>query len=318
MVKNLVNKSQFAEMAGVSAAAVTKACKSTLARALVGKRIDLDHEDAVKYLARHDPVETPTMAAGLDPLHEKALQHCQETGKYSISELQRALRIGWDRASSIMGVMKATGKVPDKPTHTSPIKHEKPQDRPKPAGRPPPPPAPPPRTSTTPPDARVVSGKERVRETKKSVAQQRLAAAFQAGDDEFEDGDIIHEVPEDIEAFADMTLRELIRRFGTDVAFLDWLKATKEIEAINEKRLKNAQTKGSLVSRALVQNGVIDVFNSAHLRLLKDGAKSIAAGAISKHASGAEPAAIEAYVSDILGSFIKPVKNKISRALKDA
>ncbi len=125
-------------------------------------------------------------------------------------------------------------------------------------------------------------------------------------------------IPDDIREFAEFTLREVIDKFGTDVRFVDFLNAVQKIEAINEKRLKNAQTKGELISRVLVQNGVIDVFNSAHLRLLKDGAKSIAAGATSKYASGANLAEVEAFVSDILGSFIRPVKNKISRALKNA
>ena len=133
-----------------------------------------------------------------------------------------------------------------------------------------------------------------------------------------EDNKKILEVPDDISAFADMSLRELTDRFGTDEAFKFWLGATKTIEEINEKRLKNAQTQGTLISRQLVHVGVIDTFNSAHLRLLKDGAKSISAGVISKHESGAGLADIEDYVSDILGSFIKPVKAKIARVLKNA
>ena len=117
---------------------------------------------------------------------------------------------------------------------------------------------------------------------------------------------------------SDFTVREVFEKFGTESRFIDFLAAIQKIEAINEKRLKNAQTKGLLISRELVKNGVIDTFNSAHLRLLKDGAKSIAAGAISKHSSGAELAEVEGYVSDILGSFIKPVKSKIDRVLKNA
>ncbi len=121
----------------------------------------------------------------------------------------------------------------------------------------------------------------------------------------------------DIETIGTMTLNEIITRFGSDVAFLDWLKATKEIETVIEKRLKNAQTKGTLISRRLVERGVIDIINSAHLRMLKDGAKSITAGVVSKTASGAELKEIENYVSDVLGSFIKPVKNKMVRCLQD-
>ncbi len=111
---------------------------------------------------------------------------------------------------------------------------------------------------------------------------------------------------------------ELIEQFGTDTRFIDWLNATQKIEGINEKRLKNAATEGKLIARELVENGVINIFNSAHLRLLKDGAKSITAGVLSKHGGGAELAEIELFVTDILGSFIKPVKSKIVRILKDA
>ena len=113
-----------------------------------------------------------------------------------------------------------------------------------------------------------------------------------------------------------MSLGDIVRKFGTDTRFVDWLRAVKAIEDINEKRLKNAEKQDELVSRKLVEIGVFDVFNAAHLKLMKDGAKSIAAGAISKHVSGADLVDVERYVSDILGSFINPVKEKIIRSLK--
>ena len=96
------------------------------------------------------------------------------------------------------------------------------------------------------------------------------------------------------------------------------LRSLKSIEDIHEKRLKNAQTNGTLVARRMVEVGIIDVFNSAHLRIMADGAKTIAAGVVSKHAAGAADAEIENYVSDILGSFFKPVKGKVARTLKNA
>lgn len=157
----------------------------------------------------------------------------------------------------------------------------------------------------SPPVTTKLRGQAVVKENKKRQSPQ-------------EDREGTIDIPEDIQAFGDFTLYELIEKFGTDTRFVDWLSATQKIEAINEKRLKNAQTKGELISRELVKNGVIDTFNAAHLRLLKDGAKSIAAGVISKHSGGAELSECEAYVSDILGSFIKPVKGKIKRVLKNA
>lgn len=267
-------------MAGVNPSTVTRLCDTILKAAVVGKQIDAAHPDAVKYLEDRERDQTPAAATGLDPLYEEAVASCNEAGRYSISFVQRKLRIGYNRASKIIEVMRVNGLIPEK-------------------GASPQPPA------QAEPVVIKPRGQAAVKEAKKRLPPP-----------EEREGTI--DIPEDIQAFADFTLRELIEKFGTDTRFVDWLSATQKIEAINEKRLKNAQTKGELISRELVKNGVIDTFNAAHLRLLKDGAKSIAAGVISKHAGGAELSEVEAYVSDILGSFIKPVKGKISRVLKNA
>jgi hypothetical protein len=125
------------------------------------------------------------------------------------------------------------------------------------------------------------------------------------------------EAPEDIESLAELTLRELINRYGTADRFRDWLRAVKEIEAINEKRIKNAMTLGKVVSRSLIDKAVMDPINSAHLRLMTDGAKTITATVIAKHNSKINDQAIEALVSDLIGSFIKPAKNRIIRNLAE-
>lgn len=126
------------------------------------------------------------------------------------------------------------------------------------------------------------------------------------------------EIPSNIRDFMDMTIMEIVQKFGTDYRFVDWLKAAAQIEGIEEKRLKNAQSRGNLISRDLVQKGVIDQINNAHLRLLKDGVKTISAGAMAKVGAGAEQQDVEAYVSDIVGSYLRPVKSRMVRALEDA
>ncbi len=130
--------------------------------------------------------------------------------------------------------------------------------------------------------------------------------------------DMLHSIPEDIRAFADMSLRDLVHRFGTDVAFLDWLKATKAIEDINEKRLKNAQTRGELVSRHLMKIGVIEPIDAAHIKLLTDGAKTIARRVTAMTAAGKSVEDCEKFVADQMTSFIRPIKAKVARALKNA
>ena len=49
----LIGRSKLARIAGVSPAAVTKACKTQLADACHGKRLDLDHPSVRQYLEKH-------------------------------------------------------------------------------------------------------------------------------------------------------------------------------------------------------------------------------------------------------------------------
>jgi hypothetical protein len=207
-------------MCGVTPQAINKAIKGVLEPALVGGRIDLDHENAVEYLNRTD-----------------------------------------------RGSVKQSGKPAD-----------------------------------------YVRGHAAKKNKEKAESLKSMA-------EDPADGKI-HEVPADIEAFADMTLRELIERFGTETAFCDWLKATKEIESINEKRLKNAQTMGDLVSRDLIKVGIIEPIDSAHIKLLTDGAKTISVRAIALHEAGKSSGEIEKFVSEQMTSFIRPVKSKVSRIMR--
>jgi len=212
MGQELISKAEFARRAGVSSAAITKACGKSLTAAVVGKRIDAGHPAALAYLDAQIPqVDVVVNGRTVKPR-------------------------GWAARND----KKKQEPAPD-----------------------------------------------------------------------------ILEVPADIQAFADKTLRELVERFGTDTRFLDWLKATKEIELINEKRIKNAQSKGELVSRELVKLAVIDPINAAHLKMLTDGAKTITRRVTAMHDANRDIGDIEKFVSDQIASFIKPVKAKVIRALKD-
>jgi hypothetical protein len=180
-------------------------------------------------------------------------------------------------------MMDAAGLIPDK-TEQPPIITK-------------PPPLKPPR---------VIKGQELLKNERKSEA---LSNMFQPPRE--------HEVPEAIEAFADMSLRQIIKRFGTEQAFVDWLKAGKEIEAIEEKRLKNAEKKGQLVNRELVKRGIIEPIDSMHIKLLTDGAKTLSRRVTTMHDSGETVETIEKFIAEHITSFIRPVKSKVARALKN-
>ena len=281
MLKNLVSRSQFAASCGVSATAVTNACKRSLLAACVGKKIDANHVAATTYAQNQEDKKTTEPVVGIDSLYEQAVSFCQSRDKPTPNALRAEFKIGSKRADRIFATIKAAGLLPvDSPT--------------------------PPETEPTPPAARAVSGHTAARETKKSEALHNL-----------ENGRTLHKVPEDIEKFVDMTLREIIERYGSDIAFLDWLKATKEIENINEKRLKNAQTRGELVSRRLVKIGVVDPINAVHIKLLTDGSKTIARRVTAMHEAGRPLEDIEKFVAGQITSFIRPVKSKVARALRN-
>ncbi|WNO24175.1 hypothetical protein Scuro_14 [Acinetobacter phage Scuro] len=124
-------------------------------------------------------------------------------------------------------------------------------------------------------------------------------------------------IPENIEIYADMTLREIYEKFGTATRFKDWLSAMKDITVIQERQLKSAQLQGKLVSRKAVHDFIVDPINSTHIKLLRDGSQTIAVRAKALVESGAEVAEIKHFVEDTIGSFIKPMKTRVSRALAD-
>ncbi len=252
----LTSRVEIARLAGVSPAALTKACKTFIKPAVSGKRVDADHPLVQQYIADKTKAPLPPPATGIDPLYEPALAACSMAGTFSAKFLKSALGVGTQRAERIARQIKAA-------TTNKPIKFLKHQ---------PPPPQ----------------------------------------------NEIIIDIPDDIQAFADMTLRELVDKFGTSTRFKDWLESTKKIEDINEKRIKNAEKEGKLVSRKLMKEGVIEPIETAHLKMLTDGSKTIARRCHAMASAGRSVEDLEAFTVDQISSFIKPAKTHIARILKDA
>jgi len=277
MSADIITKSEFSRRAGVEPSTITRASKTILKDAVVGKKIDASHPTAVAYLKEKHTPKGEAPATGIDPVYEKAVISCGVSGRYNATNIQKAHGIGWTRAKAIIDTMRINGLIPDNPEPT---------------------PSPPVGTEVPP-----------------VIKEPRLRGPEAKKAGKYEEGSFT--VPEYIGDLADMTLRELIMQFGTDVRFVDWLKATKEIEMINEKRLKNAESEGTLVSRRLVKIGIIDPLESAHIKLLTDGVKTLARRTVALHESGRDLSEIESFISDQISSFIKPVKAKVKRALKN-
>lgn len=275
--QKLVSRASFAELAGVTGAAITKACAKgrALAPAVVGRKVDVGHPAAVEYIMlQAEPAD------GRDPLYDLALEYLIAEGKFTQVALRRRFGIGYPRSKALIEAFRADGVLPEKDATRSSA-----------AAGPP----------------RGPGNKSSNPRGKAAAKKKREAMPV--------DEDLIFEIPENLMAFLDLTLREIFDTYGTAEQFNAFLTAVRRIEEVNDKRVRTAQREGELVNRQLVQRGVIDIFNQAHLRIMTDGAKSIVAGVLAKHAAGAGEVELELHVADILGSFIKPVKNQIARNL---
>lgn len=280
--KQLMTKSDFARLAGVSASAIGKACKNELADAVASGKIDVTHVATKKYLERRERASAPSITEGLDDRHNDAAAWCAQNSNYSGRALAKAIGIGRERATKIVNTLKLLG-LPLADGSKVVVDAERREVRP-------------------------ISGQEKVRLTKKT---ERPPETYDADE-------MLMQIPEDIRELADWSLRDLVTKFGTDVAFLDFLKATKAIEDIYEKRVKNAKAAGELVDREQIKIGVIEPINTAHIKLLTDGSKTIAVRVKAMIEAGRDLGDVEEFITKQISSFIRPMKARIARGLKNA
>lgn len=121
---------------------------------------------------------------------------------------------------------------------------------------------------------------------------------------------------EDLQELSDL-IYPLIDRFGTDFQFSAWLSALKDIEAIREKRLKNGENEGGLISRELVKTAIFGAIESAFKRLLGDASKSIVSKVSTTLRSGGSQEEALRNVRDELSKHLKPLKATAARHLRD-
>jgi hypothetical protein len=122
----------------------------------------------------------------------------------------------------------------------------------------------------------------------------------------------------DISRYADLTLRELVDRFGSVRALKDWLEALKKIEDIREKRLNNEEVQRALISRELVKTHVFGFLDAGNRRLLGDTPKTIARRLYALARSDAPIEEGEKLVREIIGSQLNPQKERVSKLLREA
>lgn len=229
----LMTRSDFATLAGVSPAAITKALGKKLAPAANGKRIDAAHPVAVEYLEQKEQARNaPPPEPKEDPPEKK----------------QRTKR----------------GEQPTAEPRQN-------------------------RQRRTPRGA----------EAKKAEQKKHLS--------NFD----ISSLPADLSEWIDEPLRKILDVFGTDTALKDFVDSVGKMETATEKRLKNEEKKGNLVSRDLMKKLWFDPVEEFHQKLLADAPGRIARGVESAVKAGDNQSEIESFIRNEISVFLKQLKRKL-------
>lgn len=122
----------------------------------------------------------------------------------------------------------------------------------------------------------------------------------------------------DVAEISEMTIRQVVRRWGTVTEFKDWLDATKALETIREKNLRNAETEGNLISKKLIVTHVMGALEAGNRRLLSDTPKTMARRLYAAARADVPIEEAEQMVREIIGSHLRPVKEGAVRLLRGA
>ena len=119
-----------------------------------------------------------------------------------------------------------------------------------------------------------------------------------------------------VEKYLDLSLREIIAFFGSDIEFIDWLKAAKILEDVKEKRIKNELSLDNLIPRDFVKSHILSLIETVNVRLLHDSPRTIAARVLDAFESGETRENIEKLICDLLSIQLKNVKTRVVRSLR--
>lgn len=121
----------------------------------------------------------------------------------------------------------------------------------------------------------------------------------------------------EFEAYADLTIRQILDIHGTEERFSNWLDSNKTFEQVIHQRLKNQELAGSLIDRELVRIHVFGALESLTQRLLRDFAKTSTRQNYAAAKNGTPVEESEALVRKALSDLLGPAKKKAAKALKD-
>lgn len=126
---------------------------------------------------------------------------------------------------------------------------------------------------------------------------------------------VVHD-EQNLGAYADMTVREIVNQFGTERVFKDWLEAHSKIEDVEQKRIRNQEYRGELVRREMVQRTVFSAWEDSNRRLLGDIPRTLVARLYAAALSDVSKEDSERVVKEIISGVLRNVKETAERALE--
>lgn len=121
--------------------------------------------------------------------------------------------------------------------------------------------------------------------------------------------------PIDVAFIDDLTLRQIVARYGSRQGCSDFLAMRKVLADTRRIELANAARAGELIDRELVSKHVIGHLRALHSRLLTDTAATIARRLHSESRAGRPIQELEALVRELVGSQLAQAKADVKRAL---
>ena len=114
--------------------------------------------------------------------------------------------------------------------------------------------------------------------------------------------------------FLNLTVRDVLGEYGTVENFIDHLIAIRDKANVEYKFLRSAQKKGDLIPRSEALP-ILDFLNTANVKLMTDGAKTITKRATTMVEAGRSFDDIEAFVIDVMRQHIDVAHDKVERKL---
>jgi len=112
-------------------------------------------------------------------------------------------------------------------------------------------------------------------------------------------------------------LRPILARHGTVRGLRDWLLSLKDITAINQRELANAQTRGALIPRDFVKTHFFGALEELSRNILKDSSKKIVRLMYAAAKAGESLEVAERTVRDILSAQLNRIKTRTARSVRN-